>query len=138
MVMVDELQSCAPYSPTGQAARVFAAGRKFCHLTTDGELEELHALAASIGLKRAWFQGQHLVPHYDLTEAKREAALAAGAVFVPARKQATQRHEARKADPCWKNHARGCQSCNERPTVGTSGLCGPCYFGEAATVGGRW
>lgn len=54
-------------------------------------LEELHAMAEEIGLKRAWFQAHPLHPHYDLTEAKRTAALAAGAVFVPAKEQAARR-----------------------------------------------
>jgi hypothetical protein len=41
--------------------------------------EELHAMAAKIGLKRAWFQ-TNLEPHYDLTASKRKQAVAAGAV----------------------------------------------------------
>lgn len=44
---------------------------------------ELHALAASIGLRRAWYQ-DHPWPHghYDVTEPRRQAAIAAGAVPV--------------------------------------------------------
>ncbi len=71
--------------------RCFAQGS--AHLTAD-TLGELHALAARIGLRRAWFQGGR-IPHYDLTPAKREAAIAAGAVFVPAKEQARRRIEAR-------------------------------------------
>ncbi len=37
-----------------------------------------------------------------------------------------------------KNYAIGCMVCGEKPTVGESGLCGPCCFGEAATIGGNW
>jgi len=59
------------------------------HLTAD-TLEELHAMAERIGLRRAWFQGRR-VPHYDLTPTRREAALAEGAVFVPAKEQAKRR-----------------------------------------------
>jgi hypothetical protein len=66
-----------------------------CHLTADS-LEELHELAGRIGLKRSWFQNKS-VPHYDLTKSKREAALAAGAVFVEARAQAQRRIAARAA-----------------------------------------
>jgi hypothetical protein len=49
-------------------------------LATD--LDELHALARRIGLRRAWFQGQSTFPHYDLTAPKRRAALAAGAQAI--------------------------------------------------------
>lgn len=50
---------------------------KSCHLAAD-TLEELHAFAASIGMKRSWFQGGRR-PHYDLTERRRAAAVALGA-----------------------------------------------------------
>ena len=62
-----------------------------------GFLDELHALARAIGMKRAWFQSHPLMPHYDLTPARREAALAAGAVFVPWRDQARARRAGRQA-----------------------------------------
>lgn len=52
-----------------------------CHLLTDGPLEELHALAERIGMKRAWFQGKR-IPHYDLTPSRRAAAVQAGAIEV--------------------------------------------------------
>ena len=48
--------------------------------------------------KRSWFQPHKLAAHYDLTESKRNAALAAGAVFVPAMDQARVRI-ARRRDP---------------------------------------
>lgn len=50
-----------------------------CHLVTDGPLEELHAFAGRIGIRRAWFQGGKY-PHYDLTGRRREAAVRLGAV----------------------------------------------------------
>jgi hypothetical protein len=31
-----------------------------------------------------------------------------------------------------------CENCGEKPTVGRSRLCGPCYFGEADAAGGNW
>ena len=38
------------------------------HLISDRSLEELHAFALDIGLKRCWFQGgKRRHPHYDLT-----------------------------------------------------------------------
>lgn len=49
-----------------------------CHLIAD-TLEELHAMAANIGMKRSWFQ-EHSSPHYDLTSSRRKAALELGAI----------------------------------------------------------
>lgn len=68
--------------------RCFQAGS--CHILAD-TLDELHAMAAKVGLKRSWFQDHPPHPHYDLTASKRAAALEAGAVFKPAREQARQR-----------------------------------------------
>ena len=59
-----------------------------CHMWTDGDLEELHVLAASIGLKRSWFQPAERprgLDHYDLTPSKRAAAVVAGAVELDRR-----------------------------------------------------
>ncbi len=69
------------------------------HLTTDGDLEELHAFAARIGLRRAWFQEHSKVPHYDLTPSRRVLALYEGAVFVEARQQAIRRRVQRASVP---------------------------------------
>lgn len=58
-------------------------GRLWCHMATDNNgLDELHAMADKIGLKRTWFQDHYRVPHYDLTASKRRLAVAAGAVEV--------------------------------------------------------
>jgi hypothetical protein len=58
---------------------------KTCHLFTDnGDLESLHDLAASIDLRREWFQDDDL-PHYDLVPSKRALAIRAGAVEVDRR-----------------------------------------------------
>lgn len=46
------------------------------------DLDELHAMAARLGLKRAWFQGQSTFAHYDLTSSKRTLALAAGVTEI--------------------------------------------------------
>jgi hypothetical protein len=46
------------------------------------DVEELHAFAAKIGLKRCWFQN-HRIPHYDLTTMKmKHKALNAGAKLL--------------------------------------------------------
>lgn len=51
------------------------------HLVADS-VEELHRFAASIGLKRCWFQSRTYL-HYDLTTArKRAVARASGAHHV--------------------------------------------------------
>lgn len=49
-----------------------------CHMVADTE-EELHRLAASVGLKRQWFQSKASTPHYDLTESRRRIAVRLGA-----------------------------------------------------------
>ncbi len=91
-IMVDELHVW----PNGKG---FWKGRLSCHLTTDGPIEELHSFALRIGLRRSWFQEHRLMPHYDLTEPRREAALRIGAVFVSGREQAITRRAARKVGP---------------------------------------
>jgi hypothetical protein len=56
-------------------------GLKWCHLLAD-DLDELHRFAASLGIKRASFQGppKAATPHYDLTGFERSRAIALGAV----------------------------------------------------------
>ena len=53
-----------------------------CHMTTDGELDELHAFAGKIGMKRSWFQPwpKSSVDHYDLTATRRADAVKLGAI----------------------------------------------------------
>ena len=56
-------------------------GRRWCHLTADSD-EELHELAARLGLLRQWFQTKPERPwadHYDLPEEIRVQAIACGA-----------------------------------------------------------
>lgn len=57
---------------------------KWCHMLSDVSLEELHAFAARLGLKRSWFQAKSS-PHYDLRPSKRAMALRLGAVEADAR-----------------------------------------------------
>lgn len=51
-----------------------------CHMIADTE-EELHAMAAKIGVARKWYQGDH----YDIALSKRAMAVAAGAREITAR-----------------------------------------------------
>lgn len=80
----------------------FKAGS--CHLAAD-TLDELHAFAARLGMKRSWFQpgrGRH--PHYDLVRSRRDLAVALGAKEVTGREMVliwrAQREAAtQRADP---------------------------------------
>lgn len=87
MIMVDELRRYPGAKPP--------FNRGSCHLTTDGDIDALHAFAGKIGLQRAWFQPHPLAPHYDLTPSMRERAMQSGATFVPARQQAIARRSSR-------------------------------------------
>lgn len=58
------------------------AGPNWCHMIADTE-EELHAMAAKVGLRRLWFQAppKSSMPHYDIgTERIRRLAVACGAI----------------------------------------------------------
>ena len=76
-VLVDDLITY-PDKPYGH--------NRWCHMASDlpGEagLAELHALAARIGMRRAWFQNHRVFPHYDLVPSKRAAAIRCGAEAV--------------------------------------------------------
>ena len=55
-------------------------GRRFAHLVSDHSEAELHAFAATLGLQRRWYQGDH----YDIPTEVRDQAIALGAVPVSA------------------------------------------------------
>lgn len=73
-VYVDKLQTVTPKG--AQARRV---GNRWCHMTADS-LDELHAMAEQIGMKREWFQPHATFPHYDLVPSRRARAVALGAI----------------------------------------------------------
>jgi hypothetical protein len=56
-------------------------GQRWAHLMADG-LEELHAMAAQLGLPRRAFQDKPSGAHYDVTVAMREHALRLGAMAI--------------------------------------------------------
>lgn len=56
-------------------------GRRWAHLVSDDNLDELHELAHRIGMPYVAFQGDH----YDVHEDLRRAAIDAGAVPTPGR-----------------------------------------------------
>lgn len=70
--------------------------RGSCHLTAD-TLEELHAFALAIGMRRAWFQDHPICKHYDLTPRRRIEAVKLGAIEETCREGALRRRTARNA-----------------------------------------
>lgn len=41
----------------------------------------------------------------------------------------------RLSGPDW---SESCEVCGSKPVVPETGMCGPCTFGDASTVGGNW
>lgn len=82
-------------------------GRRWAHLVSDRELDELHDLAHGIGLPFLSFQGDH----YDVHEELRGRAIDRGAVPTPARqlvrslREAGLRHKASLAPWVWQGEA---------------------------------
>lgn len=63
-----------------QARRAGArGGHIWSHMWAD-TLDELHAMAARVGMKKEWFQDHRVLPHYDLVTTKRALAIKLGAV----------------------------------------------------------
>jgi hypothetical protein len=77
-----------PQGDTPLAKQAQRNGSRWCHMATDGDPEELHAMARKLGLKREWYQDRdksgrlHNHPHYDLTPSKRTLAIRYGAKEV--------------------------------------------------------
>lgn len=55
-----------------------------CHMVAD-TAEELHAMAARIGVERRWFQANASFPHYDICRSKRALAIRCGAIEIDRR-----------------------------------------------------
>ena len=73
-VYVDDME--APFKPKHVPGRTYV----MCHMIADTD-EELHAMAARIGVARKWFQRDH----YDIAKAKRALAIKFGAVVLDQR-----------------------------------------------------
>jgi hypothetical protein len=52
-----------------------------CHMIADTP-EELHAMAAKIGMRREWFQGKSSFPHYDVCLSRKRQAIKYGATVL--------------------------------------------------------
>jgi hypothetical protein len=68
--------------PMGQFGKM-----KMSHMISDN-LDELHAMADAIGIKRKWFQNTHSGPHYDIAISKRKLAISKGVIEVTLRELA--------------------------------------------------
>ena len=44
-------------------------------------------------------------------------------------------HDEKDLETDW---TKKCENCGQTPIVPATGLCGPCTFGEAETMGGNW
>lgn len=73
-VYIDKLR----YYPPGTVN--FKGASHWCHMWTDGDIDELHRFAARIGMRYEWFQKHRVLNHYDLIARRRNAAIKAGAV----------------------------------------------------------
>ena len=77
-VYVDGINDYSPLSSVGEKARKY--GTRWCFMYADTE-EELHAMACDLGLLRKWCNTKRTwFICYNLTESKRQKALALGAV----------------------------------------------------------
>lgn len=67
-----------------------------CHMLADND-EELHRMAAAIGLSRRWWQSaeQTSGSHYDIALSKRAKAIAAGAEEITWRQAAAMNYRRR-------------------------------------------
>lgn len=74
---------------------------------------------------------QPATPHLDRcgNEATRQA------VRANRKKFNARSVPAAETEPDWGGE---CEVCNSTPIVPATGMCGPCTFGEAETIGGNW
>lgn len=84
-------------------------GMQMCRMIAD-TLEELHAMADTLGLRREWFQGGAR-PHYALCRSKRSAALRAGVRAIGSRRLERILQEQCAASPPTREEAH----CRETP-----------------------
>lgn len=68
-----------------------------CHMLADTD-DELHAMAATIGVNRRWWQSPEKTSgsHYDIALSKRALAVAAGAVEITLRQAGAMNYRRKK------------------------------------------
>lgn len=102
-------------------------GRRWAHLVSDADYEELHAFAGRLGIPRRAFQGDH----YDLPSEYRDAAIALGAQAVDGRELVRRlRGSGLRIRPDQRRQLPG----HVRPGSGGEGGAGPVGGEEARTV----
>lgn len=79
--------------------------KRWSHMIADS-LDELHEMAARIGLRRSWFQGAGSMPHYDVMEVTRQKAVAAGAIELGRRLYVLQMRKIRGESLCVSDQSR--------------------------------
>ena len=79
-----------------------------CHMLAD-TLDELHAMAARLGLRRSWFQPKS-TPHYDLSKTKRALAIQLGAIEI-------EREKTVELIRAWREKIRNPQSAIRDPQL---------------------
>ena len=96
--------------------------KRWSHLIAD-TLEELHAMADKIGLRREWFQNQGPTPHYDVMEVTRRKAVAAGAIeldrrgFIETLRRIRGEHGKRRVESCSEVKREGSVSQLQQETT---------------------
>jgi hypothetical protein len=83
-VYVDDLMACIPNKNWRWT--------ESCHLIADS-LDELHDFAKRIGVKRAWFQSDSRLPHYDLNKNRRAMAVKMGVTEIDRRQFVSKMRE---------------------------------------------
>lgn len=68
---------------------------KVSHMIADSE-EELHRMAANIGMQRSWFQSKASWPHYGVSLTRRQMAIDLGAKPISQRELVLKIRELRK------------------------------------------
>lgn len=83
-----------------------------------------------LGITPKWFTGKEWADGTAVRENRKEQA-AAEAKAAPKERTVGKKD----TEPDWTGT---CEVCGASPIVPATGMCGPCTFGEADTVGGNW
>lgn len=89
MILVDGITDYGPHLTKGLPSR------RWSHMVSDVDEDELHAFAARLGLKREWAQlrPKASAAHYDLTPSRRALAIKLGAVEVTSRELVSRNYD---------------------------------------------